>query len=101
MNGTPITIQQFDELSSQGIAVMYDCKGTPEYDYADGFGGFFETREGARRDIILLANNDGYFIRAREDLVKSEDGVFVSFCENIPQGKKLPNFEDVFEVKEL
>ena len=96
MKGTPITEQEADKLIEEGVAAFYDCPN--EFQPELGFGGFFEAEEGVRENIILVITNDGYFIRAREDLVKSRDEVFVGWIEN---GDSLPNFEEIFECREL
>jgi len=98
-----ITEQEADKLQDEGVAAFFDClceckfKSKMNCDSCEGyqgFGGFFEAREGARKDIILVINNEGYFIRAREDLVKSNDEIFVGFIEN----GRPPEFEEVFQV---
>ena len=110
MQGTKITQQEADKLLAEGIAAFFDCPCECELkskanckncDGYHGFGGFFETKDGARTDIILIINNKGCFIRAREDLVKSDDEIFVTFAEDLKDGEKLPNFEDVFEVRKF
>ena len=88
-NGTPITEQEATKLIDEGVASLFNCSM---------YGGFFEARPEARQDIIVVVTDEDYFIRAREDLVKSDDEVFVGFVED---GDKPPNFEDIFEVREL
>jgi len=87
-NLIPISEQQADKLIAEGVATFFDA---PEA----GAMGFFEAKKGARQDIIVIVRDDGWFTRAREDLVKSDDGVFVGFVED----GKPPEFEDVFEVR--
>jgi len=107
-NGQKITQEEADKLTEEGIAAFFDiechcgvesefnCKNCDGY---QGFGGFFEAPENAKHpNIILVITDKGNFIRAREDLVKSEDEIFVGWVE---QGDKPPNFEDVCEVREL
>jgi len=104
--GIKITEQEADKLQNERVAIFFDCPCECEMkseincqncDGYHGFGGFFEAREGARKDIILIINNEGYFIRAAEDLVRSNDEVFVGWVED----GKPPEFEDVFEVREI
>lgn len=83
----PITQQDATKLEAEGVAVMFDCKEAQ---------GFFEAKEHGRQDVILIFRDDGCYIRAREDLVKSKDEIFVGFIE---QGTP-PEFEDIFEVRE-
>lgn len=106
--GTEISKEEFDKLSEQGVATMYDCPCECEHksetncckECYQGFSGFFEAQDKAQRDIILVCTNEGYFIRAREDLVKSEDEITVAFCEEVKDGENCPCFEDIFEVRE-
>ena len=88
-NATQITKEEADALLNEGVASLWDCDSSAY--------GFFETREGARVDIVLVITNDGYFLRSRDDLVKSKDEVFVCFLED----GKPPEFEDVFGAREL
>ena len=75
--GIQITTEEADKLLEEGVATLFDCIS---YEYPEASAlGFFEVRPSARKEIILVINNNGYFIRAREDLVKSEDEVFVGF----------------------
>ena len=107
MLGIPITEEEFDKLSKQGVAVLYDCpcecghktEVNCSKECYHGFSGFFEAQDNAPSHIILVCNNKGYFIRAREDLVKSEDEITVAFCENLKEGERLPNFRDIFKVE--
>jgi len=85
-NFIKITEKEADELEAQGVAELFDCSHC---------GGFFEAT--GRTDIILVIRDDGYYIRAREDLVKSNDGVFVGFCED----GKPPEFDEVFQIEIL
>jgi len=93
-NGTKISQEQVDKLLDEGVASFFDCPNEEQPEL--GFGSFFEAQSKARKDIVLVITNEGYFIRAREDLVKSKDEVFVGWVED---GEELPNFEDVFEVR--
>lgn len=102
-----ISEEETDKLQEEGVAILFDCKCNCENksennckncDGYHGFGGFFEARPGARKDIILVITNEGHFIRAAEDLVKSQDEVFVGFIED---GEIEINFEDVFKVEKL
>ncbi len=106
-NLIPITEDEADKLMKLGVATMFDCycdickpRIENNCDNCDARGtapmGFFSAREGARTDIILVINNDGSFIRAAEDLVRSNDGVFVNFVDD----GKPSEFEDVFTIKE-
>ena len=86
----PITKQESDKLQSERVAMFFDAPESMAL-------GFFEADDEARKDIILVIRDDGYYIRAREDLVKSKDEIFVGFVED----GTPPEFEDVFEVREL
>jgi len=103
--GIRITEEEADLLQNEGVATFFDCAcecpHKSDFNCKDcegyhGFGGFFEAQPGARLNIILVITNEGYFIRAREDLVKSKDEVFVGFVED---GENPPNFGDIFEVR--
>lgn len=87
--GTPITEQEATKLMEEGVASLFDCQM---------YGGFFDARPEARQDIIVVVTDEGYFVRAREDLVRSDDKIMVGFVED---GDKPPNFEDIFEVREI
>ena len=87
---TKITEKEANELEAQEVAMLFDLPSC-------SCGGFFEAKPNGKHDVILCIFDEGYFIRAREDLVKSNDEVFIGFCE---EGKP-PEFEDVFEVREL
>ena len=94
-NLIPITKQEADNLQSEGVATLFNCldKSGAECHAL----GFFEASANARRDIVLVLTYEGSYIRAREDLVKSEDEVFVGFIED----GKPPEFDDVFVVRKL
>jgi len=94
----PITAEEFDKHQSDGVAALFDhaCPKSCGCNRC-GFGGFFDARGGARQDIVIVSNDEGSFIRAAEDLVKSKDEVFVGFVED----GQPPEFEDVFEVREV
>ena len=101
MQGTRITREEFDKLTDRegyGAAALFDHTCPPSCGCGMcGFGGFFEATLEGRSDIICISNNDGHFVRSREDLVKSKDGILVGFVEDgVP-----PEFEDVFEVREF
>ena len=89
--GIPISQEEADKLLKEGIASFFDLPSC-------SCGGYFEAKQGARNDSILVITDEGNFIRAREDLVKSKDGIFVGFVED---GENIPNFQDIFEIKEL
>ena len=101
-----VTEKEADQLKSSGVAALFDCPCECKYESEsscvncnepNGFGGFFEAKENGEQSIILIISNEGYFVRAREDLVKSNDEIFVGFLEN----GKPPEFEEVFEVRQL
>ncbi len=87
ITGTQITVEIADELIEQGIACWFDLESSK-------CAGYFESKPHCTvNNEILIITDEGYFLRAREDLVKSQDGVFVGFCEQgIP-----PEFDDVFQ----
>lgn len=86
-----ISEQEADALLEERVAAWFDLPSC-------SCGGFFEALPEARQNIIICITDEGCFIRAREDLVKSEDGVFVGWLED---GEDLPNFGDVFKIREL
>ena len=68
-----VTEQEFDRLQREGVATFFDCPNLDTNSDYTGFGGFFESESWCKRkDIILCCTNDGYFLRAREDLQKSK-----------------------------
>lgn len=88
--GIRIPREEADKLMEEGVARIYHLDSI-------FFSGFFEAESGGRLDTILIILDEGYFVRAREDLVKSDDEILVGFVED---GEKPPNFEDVFKVRE-
>lgn len=107
-----ISEEEFDKLAKQGVATLFDhtepfCGHYPIgcCDCYPGFQGFFDHRsESPDRSILLLSNKDGFFIRAYDDLRRSEDGVFVDLIDSSKSPKdetSLPNFSDVFELREI
>lgn len=90
----PISKEEGDMLYQEGITVILDLP-------SGNCGGFFESsREDGKNkhfNIILLITDEGKFIRAREDLIKSNDKVFMGFIED----GKPPEFEDVFRITRI
>ena len=80
--GIPISQEEADKLLKEGIAAFFDLLSC-------SWSGYFEVKQEARNDSILVITDEGNFIKARRDLVKSRDGVFVGFVEN---GEDIPNF---------
>jgi hypothetical protein len=88
-----ITEQEFDELLNKCKGVLFGC---------EDFGGYFAAPDEYCEfpDLILISDETGYYKATEDDLVRSNDGILVCQKEKW-DGKDIPNFEDVFEVKEI
>ena len=55
-------------------------------------------------ELILEQDKDNYYVASSDMLVRSSDGVFVRLkheLNEVIESEDLPNFKDVFKVKEL
>jgi hypothetical protein len=83
--------------------IYQEGKTSHFYDYEDPsrLGGFFESEP--ESDKILLVTEAGSFLRESRYLVRSPDGLFVTWLElldvNILTGEKpMPTFDDFFDI---
>ena len=85
-----ITEEEADRLEKRGVATMFDAPNSSAC-------GFFDVKDGGKKDVVLIIKDDGYYTRPYCDLNRGGDEIFVGWKG---QGKP-PQFEDVFEIKEF